>query len=147
ARPPRDGNLARSVYSRQRRVHMDLSPSQMALVFRTAGLCLLLGATLQAQAPNDRALSARVDGVVRAQMRDQHIPGVSVAVMRTGKIIKSAGYGFADLELQVPVAPEMLFKSGSLVKQFTAASIMMLVEEGKVGLDDKISKYLPQAPA
>jgi CubicO group peptidase (beta-lactamase class C family) len=91
-------------------------------------------------------LSAQVDEVVRAQIREQHIPGVTLAVMRDGKIIKVAAYGFANLELKVPLTTEMLFKSGSLVKQFTATSIMMLVEEGKVGLDDEISKYLPEAP-
>jgi CubicO group peptidase (beta-lactamase class C family) len=88
----------------------------------------------------------QVDEVVRAQVREQNIPGVSLAVMRDGKIIKTSGYGFANLELKVPLSPEMLLKSGSLVKQFTATSIMMLVEEDKIGLDDEIPKYLPQAP-
>ena len=73
-------------------------------------------------------------------MIEQHIPGVSLAVMRDGKIIKAAAYGFANLALKVPLTAKMLLKSGSLVKQFTATSVMVLVEDGKVGLDDEISK-------
>lgn len=95
---------------------------------------------------SDDAASAKVDEVVRSQMEQQKIPGVSLAVMRDGKIIKATGYGLASIELNVPVAPDMLFHSSSLAKAFTATAVMMLVEEGKVGLDDKISKYLPEAP-
>ena len=88
----------------------------------------------------------QVDEVVRAQMREQNIPGVSLAVMRDGKIIKAAGYGLANVELHVPMAPQMLLHTESLAKAFTATAVMMLVEEGKIGLDDKIAKYLPEAP-
>ena len=109
---------------------------------------LLLSALpgLAQQSPKDESLSAQVDEVVRVQMREQNIPGVSLAVMRDGKVIKATGYGLASLELKVPVTPQMVFHGGSLSKAFTAAAVMMLVEEGKVGLDDKISKYLPEAP-
>ena len=89
----------------------------------------------------------QVDEVVRAQMSEQNIPGVSLAVIRDGKIIKATGYGLANVELNVPMAPQMVFHSGSLAKAFTATAVMMLVEEGKIGLDDKIDKYLPEAPA
>lgn len=95
----------------------------------------------------DDALSARVDEVVRAQMAEQKIPGVSLAVMRHGKIVKATGYGLANVELNVPMMPQMVFHSGSLAKAFTATAVMMLVEEGKIGLDEKVSKYLPQSPA
>ena len=124
---------------------MGLSPFQTVLRYITAIACLS-GIGVYGQSHDSRDLSAQVDEVVRAQIREQHIPGVSLAVMRDGKIIKAAAYGFANLELKVPLTAEMLFKSGSLVKQFTATSVMMLVEEGKVGLDDEISKYLPEAP-
>src|SRR5450432_2517280 len=106
---------------------------------------LLLSGAVYAQS-NDDVLSARVDDAVRAQMQEQNIPGVSLAVMRDGKIIKTTGYGLANVELNVPMAPQMVFHSGSLAKAFTATAVMMLVEEGKIGLDDKISKYLPDAP-
>ena len=125
---------------------MGLRPLQIVLTYVTAIACCLSGIGMCGQSRDSRDLSAQVDEVVRAQMREQNIPGVGLAVMRDGKIIKAAAYGFANLELKVPLTTEMLFKSGSLVKQFTATSIMMLVEEDKVGLDDEISKYLREAP-
>jgi CubicO group peptidase (beta-lactamase class C family) len=100
-----------------------------------------------AQSAADDALSTQVDKVLRAQMREQMIPGVSLAVIRDGKIIKATGYGLANIELDVPVTPPSIFQSGSIGKQFTATAILMLVEEGKVGLDDSITKYFPEAPA
>ena len=93
-----------------------------------------------------RDMDSRVDGYVEAAMRQQRIPGLALAVMRDGRIIKAKGYGLSNIELNVPVIPEIVFQSGSVGKQFTATGIMMLVEEGKVGLDDKITKYFPGAP-
>jgi CubicO group peptidase (beta-lactamase class C family) len=84
---------------------------------------------------------------VQAEMARQHIPGVSVLVSRSGEIVLAQGFGFSNVELQVPVKPETLFQSGSVGKQFAATAVMMLVEEGKVGLDDSITKYFPDAPA
>jgi len=84
---------------------------------------------------------------VNAEMARQHIPGVSLLVSRNGEIVRAQGFGFSNVELQVPVKPETLFQSGSVGKQFTATAVMMLVEEGKVGLDDSITKYFPDAPA
>ena len=80
-------------------------------------------------------------------MESQHIPGLALLVSRGGKIVQAEGFGLANVELQVPVKPETIFQSGSMGKQFTATAIMMLVEEGKVGLDDPLTKYLPDAPA
>lgn len=99
-----------------------------------------------AHAVPDEATSATVDEFVNSELRAQHIPGVALAVVRGGKIIKTAGYGMANVELSVPAKPESIFQTGSVGKQFTAAAVMMLVEDGKVGLDDKISKYFPDSP-
>jgi CubicO group peptidase (beta-lactamase class C family) len=88
-----------------------------------------------------------VDEYVRAEMERQHIPGLSLLVSREGKPIRAQGYGLANVELQVPVKPETLFQSGSVGKQFTATAVMMLVEEGKVGLEDPLTKFFPNAPA
>jgi len=96
--------------------------------------------------PSDKAASAQTDEVVRAQMREQKIPGVSLAVMRDGKIVKATGYGLANLELKVPVTPESVFHTESVGKTFTAVGVLILMEEGKVGLDDKITKYFPEVP-
>ena len=80
-------------------------------------------------------------------MDQQHIPGVALLVSRAGKTVQAEGFGLANVELQVPVKPETIFQSGSVGKQFTATAVMMLVEEGKVGLDDPLTKYFPDAPA
>ncbi len=91
-------------------------------------------------------IDSRVDALVQAEMGQQKIPGLALAVMRGGKIIKARGYGLSNVELNVPVTPGSIFQSGSVGKQFTATAVMMLVEEGRLGLDDKITKYFPEAP-
>ena len=87
-----------------------------------------------------------IDDYVQAEMQRQRIPGLALAVIKDGAIILARGYGFANVELHVPVKPETVFQSGSVGKQFTATAVMMLVEAGKISLDDKISKYFPDAP-
>jgi len=91
-------------------------------------------------------IDSKVDSFVQASIRQQRIPGLALAVLRDGKVIKAQGYGLSNIELDVPVSPQTIFQSGSVGKQFTATGIMMLVEEGKVGLDDKITKYFSGAP-
>jgi CubicO group peptidase (beta-lactamase class C family) len=91
-------------------------------------------------------IEGKVDDFVQSSMQQQRIPGLALAVMRDGKIIKAQGFGLSNIELNVPVSPQTIFQSGSVGKQFTATGIMMLVEEGKVGLDDKVAKYFPGAP-
>ncbi len=80
-------------------------------------------------------------------MARQKIPGLAVGLYSRGQILLAKGYGQANVELDVPVKPETIFQSGSVGKQFVSAAIMMLVEEGKVSLDDSIAKYFPDAPA
>jgi D-alanyl-D-alanine carboxypeptidase len=88
----------------------------------------------------------KVDDYVKAEMLKQHIPGVSLAVVKDGKIIKAEGYGLANVELNVPVRPETVFKIGSVSKQFISAGILLLIQEGKISLDDSISKFLDGTP-
>jgi CubicO group peptidase (beta-lactamase class C family) len=92
-------------------------------------------------------LQARIDSVARAEMTRQKIPGVAVAVVRHGEVLSAKGYGEANVELHVPVTPETVFESGSVGKQFTSTAVMLLVEDGKIGLADPITKYFPNAPA
>ena len=80
-------------------------------------------------------------------MQRQHIPGLSLLVAKNGQTVLAEGFGLANIELQVPVKPETVFQSGSVGKQFTATAVMMLVEQGKVGLDDPLTKYFKDAPA
>ncbi len=102
-------------------------------------LVLLLVATLAAQAD-------KIDDYVKAEIQRQRIPGASIAVIKDGKVIKAEGYGLANVELNVPARPETVYKIGSVSKQFIAAGIMLLVQEGKLSLDDKISKFLEGTP-
>ena len=101
----------------------------------------------QAQGNGDGAISGTVDSAVEAQQKAQKIPGVSLVVCRDGKIAKATGYGVANVELDVAMTPETILQTGSVGKQFTSMAIMMLFEEGKLGLDDKITKYIPESPA
>jgi D-alanyl-D-alanine carboxypeptidase len=87
-----------------------------------------------------------VDEYIAAQMRQLHIPGLSLAVVRDGRIAKARAYGLANVEVNAPVTEETVFEIGSVTKQFTAAAVMMLVEEGKLGLDEPIRKYLVGVP-
>jgi len=88
----------------------------------------------------------KVDNYVKSQMRERHIPGAAIAVVRGGKIVKAEGYGLANVELNVPATKETVFEIGSVTKQITAAAIMLLVEEEIINTNEKISKYLPTAP-
>lgn len=92
------------------------------------------------------SVADRVDRYVTAALAERRIPGLALAVLREGKVVHAKGYGLANVEHQVPARPETVFQSGSVGKQFTATLIMMLVEEGKVGLDDPVSRHLPDAP-
>jgi CubicO group peptidase (beta-lactamase class C family) len=76
-----------------------------------------------------------------------HIPGVALAVVRGGKVIKAQGYGVADLEHEVPVTPETVFKIGSVSKQFLATGIMLLAQDGRLTVDDPVAKHLTATPA
>jgi CubicO group peptidase (beta-lactamase class C family) len=110
---------------------------------------VLLASTSFAQqiSKEDRAVAIKIDRVVNQQMSANKIPGVSLAVLRKGKIVLLKSYGLANVEHQVPVKPETIFQSGSIGKQFTAAAVMMLVQDNKLSLDDRVSKYFPDLPA
>ena len=73
-------------------------------------------------------------------------PGAAVIITDDGETVYAAGRGLADLEARTPVAPQTVFRIGSITKQFTAAVIMQLVDEGRVSLDDPVSRFLPDYP-
>jgi CubicO group peptidase (beta-lactamase class C family) len=97
--------------------------------------------------PLDPQRLKSIDSFIATQMAHQKIPGLVVGIYSRGVILLAKGYGQANVELGVPVRPETIFQSGSVGKQFVSAAIMMLVEEGKLSLDDSIAKYFPDAPA
>jgi CubicO group peptidase (beta-lactamase class C family) len=87
-----------------------------------------------------------VDQYVEAEMARKNIPGLSLAVVRDGRIVKAKGYGLANVELKSPATPETVYPLASVTKQFTATAIMLLVEDGRVGLDDRVGKYVEGVP-
>jgi CubicO group peptidase (beta-lactamase class C family) len=116
----------------------------------TAGSRWALGAALVVlcscgpDAPE--GLSEAIDRVVRVEMEESGISGVAVGVARGARIVHRAGYGFADVENRIPVTPETVFNIGSITKQFTAALILDLVDEGALALDEPLTKHLPGYP-
>ncbi len=105
---------------------------------------LALALALLAAAP---AAADPVDEYIKAQMARRKVPGLALAVVQRGQLVKLAGYGLASVELDAPVTPDTVFELASVTKQFTATAIMKLVEEGKVRVDDPVSTYLPGTPA
>jgi CubicO group peptidase (beta-lactamase class C family) len=88
----------------------------------------------------------RTDIFIKAEMERQNIPGLSLVVLKEGQVVKSAGYGVANRDPRTPATPETIYKIASVSKQFIAAGIMLLVQEGKVGLNDSVRKYLERSP-
>jgi len=108
-----------------------------------AVLLLAGGASaVRAQAPN----TARMEQVVQSYVAAKQFMG-SVLVARGNEVLLDKGYGFADLEWEVPNSPATKFRLGSITKQFTATSILLLEERGKLNVNDPVKKYLPDAPA
>lgn len=93
------------------------------------------------------ALADKVDEFVKAQMEQRKVPGLVLAIVKDGKPIKHEAYGIANMELNVPVRKDTVFEIGSVTKQFTAALVLLLVEDGKLSLDDTITRFFDNAPA
>jgi CubicO group peptidase (beta-lactamase class C family) len=90
---------------------------------------------------------AEMDRQIRALMTENRIPGVLIGVASRGRLVHTQSYGMANVELQVPVSDSSVFEIGSISKQFVAAATMLLVEGGRVGLDDSIQEYLSDLPS
>jgi CubicO group peptidase (beta-lactamase class C family) len=100
---------------------------------------------LSAQTAGREDLMKKIDAVM-AEVYQPGQPGAAIIVRKNGQTVIRKGYGLADLELQVPVEPDMVFRLGSITKQFTAVSILILAQEGRLGLQDEITKFLPDYP-
>ena len=90
-----------------------------------------------------RGLEA-VHQYIRGEMQRQHIPGISVAILRNRRVLLKQGYGYANLELHVPASDSTVYQSGSVGKQFTAALVATLAEQGRLDLNDTIIKWFPE---
>ncbi len=89
------------------------------------------------------ALVTKIDSLAQATLADGLVSGLSIGVKRGPDLLLAQGYGLADLDNQVPAGPHTVYQIGSVTKQFTAAAIMQLVDSGAIGLDDPITKFLP----
>src|SRR5687768_9039478 len=84
--------------------------------------------------------------IMRAGLTEQNLPGLSVAVGIGGEMVWAEGFGWADLDNRVPVAPDTLFRIGTASTVLTSAAVGLLLEKGRLKLDEKIQTYVPQFP-
>jgi D-alanyl-D-alanine carboxypeptidase len=95
----------------------------------------------QQPAPID---SAQIDSIIRRHITDKHIIGVSVGIMQNGRVAFARGYGTADRETARAVTPRTMFAIGSVTKQFTCSAVLLLQEQKKLSIQDRVAKYFPQ---
>jgi D-alanyl-D-alanine carboxypeptidase len=104
---------------------------------------VVLSSRAGAQGNGNPELSARVDSIASAVLASTGVPSATVAVVTHGKLAYAQAYGAAKLEPRVAATPDMQYGIGSISKQFTAACVLLLQQDGKLSLDDKVSKYIP----
>jgi D-alanyl-D-alanine carboxypeptidase len=115
-----------------------------------ACVCMLLAPAL-GSAPAQAAahvftpkMAAAIAKLARAEVTGGHTPGLAIAVVEDGRWVYARGFGYANLAKKRPVSATTQFYVGALTKQFTAASVLLLVQDGKIKLDDKVTKYVPE---
>ena len=109
---------------------------------------LFLSGLLLAAAPalDGTGLSSNLASIAESAVKDGRTAGVSFLVTKGGATVASGGFGFADLENRVPATPDTVYAIGSITKQFTAAAVLLLADEGKLSLEDPIGKFAPDFP-
>ena len=110
-------------------------------------LSLVVSSTSAQKAETDATLAEAADAYLKTQVSSARIPGMAVCVVRRGNVVLAKGYGLANIELSVPASAQTMFELASLTKPFTAVAIMMLAEEGRISLEDRLPKYFAGAPA
>jgi D-alanyl-D-alanine carboxypeptidase len=105
---------------------------------------MVLSATPSTEPVLDPHTQSRVDALVRSTMAHQHLPGLSLAIARGGKTLYERGYGYRDLARRIPADAGTVYNIASCTKQFTATAIMLLKQDGRLKLDDTLSRYLPE---
>lgn len=108
-------------------------------------LCAQQGEQAEREGTPDRDITARVNKIFEKWDRLDS-PGCALAVIKDGQIVYKRGYGMANLEYGIPIAPSTVFSVGSMSKAFTAAAVVLLAQQGKLSLDDPVRKYLPELP-
>ena len=94
----------------------------------------------------DATIQDQIDAIIENAINETQLVGASVGVMRHNEVILARGYGYADLNKKVEATEHTVYRIGSITKQFTALAIMVLVEQGKVNLNDIMLDYLPNYP-
>jgi D-alanyl-D-alanine carboxypeptidase len=118
-------------------------PLSIRFVLIIAVLLLSFGSAANAQTDLSPELRARIDKLANDTLARTGVPSASVAVVKDGKIVYLNAYGSARLESKTPATPAMRYSIGSISKQFTAAAMLLLQEQGKLSLDDKVAKFVP----
>jgi len=129
-----------------RRSYIGLLGSKLALLVCTAIASSASFGGETATAKAIRGLMPQVDQFIQAEIQRQKVPGLALGIISGDDVVAAKGYGYANVELSVPVSAETIFQSGSIGKAFTGMATMLEVEDGKIALDDPISKYFPGAP-
>jgi len=132
----------------RRRLHAYVDMHAVVLSLIATVLVAAASLTACARAPVEpeaslEAFAGRIEAVVATSMRRYDVPGVAVALVRDGEVAWTGAYGFADLERAKPMTVDAVFHTGSISKSVTAWGVMRLVEQGAIGLDDPVSRYVP----
>jgi D-alanyl-D-alanine carboxypeptidase len=113
-----------------------------------AAVCIACGGLRPSLADAQAAVQTQaVDAVVQKAMQTRQFPGVSVAVVKDGTVVLAKGYGFSDVEKSIKATEQTVYQLASVTKPFTAMATLMLVEDGKLSLDGKVTEILPGLPA
>src|SRR5579871_3146193 len=119
------------------------SGSSRRMLFIIALSCLLLAPATFPQSTLAPEQQQKIDSAVQAELRKTGVPSASVAVVQNGRIAYLHAFGAARLEPRTAALSGMRYSIGSISKQFTAAALLLLQEQGKLSLDDKVSKFIP----
>src|SRR5690606_22288362 len=119
------------------------APMHMRTVAVIVSLILALPAAAGAQPSDNRV--ARLDAIFKAY-DSKESPGCALGVYERDRIVAARAYGMANLDHDVPLTPSTVFHVASVSKQFTAAAILLLAQEGKLSIDDDVRKYVPELP-
>ena len=120
---------------------MTRSRFSMHIVAVVINLLFVNFAAAQTQLSAD--MIAKIDKIAAEALASTGVPSASVAVVKDGQLVFTKAYGNAKLETKTPATPAMRYSIGSISKQFTAAAMLLLQEQGKLSLDDKVGKYVP----
>jgi CubicO group peptidase (beta-lactamase class C family) len=121
-----------------RLIHLARTLTALAVLF-----ALPFAARAQAVDTIDAALRSRIDSIAAAVLEQRGVPSASIAVVQGGKLVYTHAYGKAHIDPDEAATPDMRYSIGSVSKQFTAAAVLLLQEQGKLRLDDTVGKYIP----